>query len=339
VRRLGLRGGVDNSIHRIRVGVVSRGPAVEAHLGRLEVEVAHRGPEVLALHRAMLGKLPLQVRHHVGLEVSYYGRHITGFGAGVPIPDYEGLLPAGLSSEEVVAHIHRHGGLACVAHPPAADPDATAAQLGERGLFGADLMEVAHGAAGLTGRLRLWDTLARQGLVVTGIGVSDAHSARAGWSAGEGRPTAWVTRIWSESDEEADLLEGLRRGRAFFADPASFRGDLWLAGPDGAEMGDVLVAGDGRAPELAVRVGGAEEGDLVAWYVNGSLTHAGSVGASGGYEDSWRSPAPVAGLQAVRVEVRRPRLAGGGWSGLLACSNPIYLSAAARATGHRVRVL
>jgi predicted metal-dependent phosphoesterase TrpH len=127
------------------------------------------------------------VRHHVGLEVSYYGRHITGFGVDVPIPDYAGLLPNGLSSEEVVSHIHRHGGLACLAHPPRTDLDGTADALAERRLFGADLMEVAHGGAGLVDRLQLWDRLAARGVIVTGIGVSDAHSAKAGWTAAGGR--------------------------------------------------------------------------------------------------------------------------------------------------------
>ncbi len=180
VQRLGLRGGADNALHRLRLGVASRGPAVEAYFGSLEVEVAHRGPAVLDLHRRLLAELPLRVRHYVGLEVSYYGRHVTGFGAAVPIPDYEALLPRGLTTEEVVAHIHQHGGLACLAHPPRVDPETTAAQLAERRLYGADLMEVAHSGAGLADRLRLWDLLARRGLVVTGIGVSDAHSAKEG---------------------------------------------------------------------------------------------------------------------------------------------------------------
>ncbi|HET7767207.1 MAG TPA: hypothetical protein VFN74_00445, partial [Chloroflexota bacterium] len=80
VERLGLRGGADNSLHRLRLGVASRGRHVEAHFGQLEVEVEHRGPGVLDLHRKLLASLPTRVRHHVGLEVSYYGRHITGFG-------------------------------------------------------------------------------------------------------------------------------------------------------------------------------------------------------------------------------------------------------------------
>ena len=335
VLRLDLRGGDDNSLHRIRVGVTSSGPPVTAHLGRFEVEVSHRGPSVLDLHRQLLNRLPTRVRHHVGLEVSYYGRHITGFGSTVPIPDYEALLPGGLTSEAVVEHIHRHGGLACLAHPSRVDPESTATSLAEQRLFGVDLMEVAHAAAGLHDRLQLWDRLAARGVIVTGIGVSDAHSAKQGWTGADARPVSWVTRVWAESDEEPDLLAALGRGRAFFSDPVEFRGDLWLGGPDGVEMGDILVLSSPTASPLHVRVSGAEAGDLVAWYVNGNLMHAAAV-SSGDTPLEWQSTAPVDRLHAVRVELRRPRLANHRWGGLIACSNPIYLAPHAPQTTHRV---
>ncbi len=156
-----------------------------------------------------------------------------------------------------------------------------------------------------------------------------------------------MTRIWAESDSEPDLLEALRRGRVFFADPSLFRGELWLAGPDGVEMGDVVIVRGSTAPPLRVRVTGVERGDLIAWYCNGSLVHAGTAAAdgsespsgSGVYLEEWQPPAPVGQLQAIRVEVRRPRLAAHAFGGLVACSNPIYLAAETPATGHRVHAL
>jgi hypothetical protein len=279
----------------------------------------------------------------VGLEISYYGRHVTGFGSGVPIPDYEALLPDGLSSEAVVAHIHRHGGLACLCHPPRTDPEGTAALLAERRLFGADMMEVAHAAAGLPERLRLWDALARRGLVVTGTGVSDAHSARVGWRATETRPVSWVTRIWAESPAEADLLGGLRRGHVFFADPAEFRGEIELGAPGGVEMGDVAVLPHGAAaPELEARVTGLRPGDLVAWLCNGALVRAAAVTGET-LIDGWRPavPVPAAGLLAVRLQVIRPARATTAHEGIIACSNPVYLALASAPpeTGHRIRPL
>jgi hypothetical protein len=343
VQRLGLRGGADNSLHRLRLGIASRGPTVEAHFGHLEVEVEHRGPAVLDLHRRLLAELPTRVRHHVGLEVSYYGRHVTGFGAGVPIPDYDALLPGGLTTDDVVAHIHRHGGLACLAHPPRVDPETTAAQLAERRLFGADLMEVGHGAAGLADRLRLWDLLARHGLIVTGIGVSDAHSAKVGWTDTGDRPVAWVTRIWAESDDEPNLLDALRRGRVFFADPSAFRGDLSLTGPNDVEMGDVVVttAAGSAAPPLRVRVTGAEPGDLIAWYANGHLVHASALDviSDNTHSAEWQFPAPIDRLQAIRIELRRSRLAAHPFGGLIACSNPIYFTPEPPPTTHHIRHL
>jgi hypothetical protein len=291
VERLGLPGGLDNSLHRLQLGVASDGPAVRARFAGLEIEPQHRGPGVVDLHRRLLQALPTRVRHLVGLEVSYYGRHITAFGSSVPILDYEALLPAALTNEAAVEHIHRHGGLACLCHPPRTDVEATAAILAETRVYGADLLEVAHASAGLADRLRLWDCLAQHGLVTTGTGVSDAHSARVGWRPGArpdgtGRPVCWVTRIWAASADEPDLLAGLRRGHAFFADPAQFRGTLDLAGPDGAAMGDVLVL-SGAPPPLRAHIEGLQPGDLVAWYSNGSLVHA-AVTENDGSDEEWQ---------------------------------------------------
>lgn len=344
VERLGLPGGLDNSLHRLQIGVASDGPAVRARFAGLEIEPQHRGPGVLDLHRCLLQALPTRVRHLVGLEVSYYGRHITAFGSSVPIPDYDALLPGALTNEEAVEHIHRHGGLACLCHPPRTDVEGTAALLAENRVYGADLLEVAHAGAGLADRLRLWDQLAQHGLVITGTGVSDAHSARVGWRpgdrpAGTGRPVSWVTRIWAASADELDLLAALRRGHAFFADPSQFRGTLDLTAPDGATMGDVLVL-SGAPPRLTAHVEGLQPGDLVTWYRNGSLVHAAVVQEkeySEGYAGEWQPHTTVVGLQAVRLQVHRPSLADSPFGGVIACGNPIYLVAEPPRTGHRVR--
>jgi hypothetical protein len=289
----------------------------------------------------------------VGIEVSYYGRHVNAFGSAVPIPDYERLLPNGLTTEEVVEHIHRHGGLACLNHPAAGDVETLAATLAEARVYGADLMEVAHANQWLLERLRLWDRLASLGAIVTGLGVSDAHTATQGWREQTLGTAHWVTRVWAESLAEPDLLAALTRGHVFFANPAQFRGDIELTGPGGAEMGDVLVLGaagppdsaqiaqsvaDNRAqtaPPVRARVSGLRPGDLVAWYCNGYLVHAATVGRDGAYDETWAPPAPVVGLQAIRIQVHRPSLAHVRYGGLIACSNPLYLADHRPRTTHR----
>jgi hypothetical protein len=340
VERLRLAGGLDNSLHKVLIGL-RRSPSgssgdasghapVVAYFDSLEIAPRVKGTAVLDLHRELLAQLPTRVQHLVGIEVSYYGRHINAFGSRVPIPDYQGLLPKALTSAEVVDHIHRHGGLACLNHPPRVDVDTTAAMLAEQGVFGADLMEVAHGIQGLDDRLRLWDRLAQLGRIVTGVGVSDAHTAKQGWRERPGQPVRWVTRIWAESLSEEELLAGLRLGRVFFADPAAFRGTIQLTGPSGAAMGDVLALASAQAPALAVRCEGLQPGDLVAWLCNGHLVYAGSAMGET-YEAEWQSSVPVNGLQALRVQIHRPRLAGNRWGGIVACSNPLYLAPAERA--------
>jgi hypothetical protein len=277
------------------------------------------------------------VKHLVGLEVSYYGTHINAFGSGVPIPDYERLLPKALTSHEVVEHIHRHGGLACLNHPPFGDVERTATALAEQRVYGADLMEVAHGIKGLDERLRLWDRLAQRGQVLTGVGVSDAHTATQGWRERPGQPMRWVTRIWADSLDEDDLLAGLRTGRVFFADPSAFRGTIELRGPGGAAMGDVLGVPVPDAPSIAAHCTGLKAGDLVTWLCNGRLVHATTVDGET-YDEEWRPATPVAGLQALRLQVHRPSLAGGPWGGVVVCSNPLYLVPAQQVpeTTHRV---
>ena len=338
VGRLGLPGGLDNSLHRTQIGLRRAGASDEpvvAHFDDLEIAPQVKGTAVLDLHRELLATLPTRVKHLVGIEVSYYGQHINAFGSRVPIPDYQGLLPKALSASEVVEHIHRYGGLACLNHPSRANVDAAAAHLAEQRLFGCELMEVAHGMQGLEERLRLWDRLAQAGMIVTGLGVSDAHTAKQGWRQAPGNPVRWVTRIWAESLAEADLLDALRRGHAFFADPAAFRGDLDMCGPNGARMGDVLVLRAGEAPTLVVRCTGLQAGDLVAWLCNGRLVHA-ATATKDTLEDEWLPAAPVEGLQAIRVQVHRSRLVNGPWAGIVACGNPVYLTRGVPETSRRV---
>jgi hypothetical protein len=103
-------------------------------------------------------------------------------------------------------------------------------------------------------------------------------------------------------------------------------------------MGDVLVVREmgretGGTP-LRARVTGLRIGDLVAWYCNGSLVHAAAVGADA-YDETWAPPAPVVGVQAVRIQVHRPSLAHVRYGGLIACSNPIYLADHPPRTTHR----
>jgi antitoxin (DNA-binding transcriptional repressor) of toxin-antitoxin stability system len=333
VERLGLRGGLDNALHRLQLGVASGGAGGGAGFAELEVAPGLAGPAVLDEQRALLARLPTRVKHLVGLEISYYGRHFNAFGSGVPIPDYAALLPQALTPEMVVEHIHRHGGLACLNHPPRVDVEGTAKLLAERRLFGADLIEVAHAGAGLSERLQLWDRLAGQGLVVTGLGVSDAHSAAAGWRATGRQPVHWVTHIWADSLAEGDLLAGLRRGQAFFADPAAFRGTIDLEGPLATSMGDVVVTS--RPPRLVARLTGLQPGDLIAWLCNGRLVNA-TIADGDALAVEWQSPARVEGLQAIRVQVHRPAQVNHPNGGLVACSNPLYLAERPPETTHRV---
>jgi len=174
-------------------------------------------------------------------------------------------------------------------------------------------------------RLQIWDRLGRAGIILTAVAVSDAHGAAGAWVPRPGKPFYWVTHVWAESLAEADLLEALGKGRAFVADPEHFRGAIDLRGRSGTRMGDVLVTKGGDT--LEAEVDGLQPGDRVEWVAGGEVAGV-SVASEGRVRTRWTAPCRPDGLLPVRIQIVRPSLADAPYRGLIAVSNPIYLSAA-----------
>ncbi len=244
----------------------------------------------------------VRIRH--GLEISLNARHSNWFGGSFHLPVYGQDLPiSGDVTAEATKLIHATGGLSSINHPfgvqsrdpatggtsPQASIDAARhaaalRYLGNNAYDGADIIEAGYhsrGAAGqgavaaLEDHLALWDTLSRNGLFLTGNGVSDNHTGHVGvWSDDSDRNT-FATHLWAASDGEADLLDALRAGRAYCAEIlGSFTGALWLQ-LDANPMGSVSVNPAPRRPLTIVATGLPANG--VVEVVRGPVDYAGTA--------------------------------------------------------------
>lgn len=336
ILRSGMTGGLDHCLHELHIGLVNHEDTpVCAYFDALRFEPRIRGTAGLDAERALVAGMKTKLTHHVGMEFSYYGQHINCFGSSVPIPDYEKLLPKRLSSNEIVDYIHAHGGLACINHLPVKNMEATVKRMVAHRLFGVDLLEINRKGGGIPRKLHFWDRLSAAGLIVTGLTGSDCHYVSETRAAGTRDPYEWVNRVWARSTSEGDLMESLRRGRLFLADPLHFSGRIDFRGAAGALMGDVLIAGSDETPPFEVEITGAEKGDILLWLLNGFVFQASHVTGSRYREHATCPFFASDDLQAVRLHLLRPGLSDSAQKGLIAATNPIYVTATDVVTNHR----
>jgi hypothetical protein len=217
----------------------------------------------------------------VGTEYSG-GPHINQYG-GPQLPyNYGSVDRIGESTGEirrsVVDFIHRQGGLASINHPllPVQSWTGWTAPSVARNLLGiraggADILEVGYGGPGqLPAHLAVWDTLGRNGLFLTGNGVTDDHTGQ-DWATQEGR---FYTSAWTPGLTETGLLDALSRGRAFVGYLGSFGGTIDMTLDDDVPMGAVSVA-PRTSRTLRIDVTGLPEGGAVE-VVRGVVDYAGT---------------------------------------------------------------
>jgi len=167
------------------------------------------------------------------------------------------------------------------------------------------------GGATLAQHLWLWDRLAERGLWPVGVGTSDSLGGAESDSANN-----FVTWILAPTLEREALLEGLRRGRAYFGDPTRFDGRLDLHWRS-FRMGQIVVT-DRAEVTVEFEVTGLEPGDEVL------AVDAGGAGAlflagKGGEGRVVGEHTPELLPTLVRLEVLDAR------GEVKACSNALHL--------------
>jgi hypothetical protein len=231
----------DNSLRNLRVGVAApAGVAAAAVVDRLRFHRARRGQagedlraEVLDAYREEYA----DVADYRSYEISMV-RHLNWYGGDqtmphFPSPPLRDNDPALTAS--MIDFLHAHGGVVCWNHPMDVESrESLATLMIERNNLGADLVEI--GRDPLDDLIWVLDVAARNAIFFTAVGASDDHGGR-DWLSQEER---WITYAWSESTDQADLVDALRRGRAWFTDPVAYRGTMDLTVLGFPAMGAVL---------------------------------------------------------------------------------------------------
>lgn len=180
------------------------------------------------------------VTHHRAYEISMV-RHLNWYGGDQTLPAFPSPPLRDNDPDRtraMVDWLHAHGGVVCWNHPLDVESRESLARLMiQRDNLGADLVEI--GRDPFTDLLWVFDVAARNAVFFTAVGASDDHGGTDWRAAGE----RWVTTAWATSTGQPDLVDALRRGRAWFADPVRYGGTLDLTVGGRPAMGGVLVTG------------------------------------------------------------------------------------------------
>lgn len=322
----------DASLWRLNLGIrVRRGATGRVTFDRLRfVRDRDSGGDPLALQQravdAYRSRYP-SIQQYAAAEISLV-MHLNSFGGDGVLPTYarEQAVkdPSVAAQREMIAFLRDHGQTVCINHPMSGSggPAHLIRRLVSGDGLGAHVVEVGVGGRAMPNMIRVFDTLARNGVLITANGSTDDHRGD-DW-LGPGR--RWVTGVWSPSTQEGDLCRALRAGRAWFYDPARWDGALDLRVEDTA-MGGVLFTRKRRV-DVVVRAEGLPKGSRVR-LVTGRCDFAGPDVARPANQASpiarsqfrhgrWRGTVERDRGVYVRVEVRR-----GGH--LIAFSNPVWV--------------
>lgn len=218
----------DNSMRGLRVGVAA-GPnrQVEVVVDRLtfhrERRVGQAGEDLRAEVLANYAEEYGDVKHYRAYEISLV-RHLNWYGGdqtlpAFPSPPERDNDPAATAA--MVDFLHAHGGIVCWNHPMDVETREGLARLMiERNKLGVDLVEIGRDPQ--EDLLWVYDVAARNALFFTAVGGSDDHDG-VDWLAA---PERNLTYAWAPTRRRSDVVPALRRGAAWFVDPAYYRGAL-----------------------------------------------------------------------------------------------------------------
>jgi len=283
--------GRDASLYDIVLSAVSLGGATAGCFDFLRFDrTLNDGQQSLAVQAELIAVYESAyptVTQFQAVELTKLPNHLNWFGPRITLPDYTTLDRSGGGSallKRQVAMAHAADGLASYNHPYGAKSNllstaeqerlrrSTATKLIGAACFNADILEVGYrqrGGVNLDRHVLLWDALSRNGLFLTGTGVSDNHAGD--WAT---QANGFVTWAWSPDRTMAALLQALSAGHIFFGDPFRFSGQLDLRVDGGCPMGSVSVSTAGSR-SLAITATGVPSGGHLL-LVQGVVDRAGS---------------------------------------------------------------
>ncbi len=297
----------DFSLYTLRFGAVSASNAVargnfdylrftRPNSGELNLQVQD------SIMAAAASRYPNVAQRH-GLEVSHYLPHINWFGGNVSLPTYAGMRKPSYSEyirSTIIPDIHSRGGLASYNHPygtsfgPMKDQatqdqllSQVATQILPNKACGADIIEVGYPmreGVDIAHHVGLWDVMSRNGVFLTGNGVSDDHSGN-DW-LNPPNVTTWTTSAWAPDKSEASLLQGLRAGKVWCQSLIGYAGAM-----------DVLV--DGTCPMGSISVSQATSRSLLLTAT--SVPAGGDVRVVQGAVDYAGTASPTPNTQVVAI--------------------------------------
>jgi len=273
-------GGVDNVFGGLSLLLDSRkGEYVELFIDDFRLHQVYECQSVFDRQKELASDLSHRygLPVYVGTEISISGQHMNALGSWIPIIDRNRKE---YSIAEAAAHVKSYGGVLSLNHPFSrwkreglSEEDrekiiqSVFNSYKKSRCYGADLIEVGYpeGRHGFSLRdyLKLWDLLSCEGIVITGIGVSDAHNNIIGWESGNN----FVNWIRSETNREESLISGLRAGDVYMGDPTLFRGELEFVTTEGHRMGQVVISEE--CQEVRLRMTGCKPGWKIRWIING----------------------------------------------------------------------
>jgi len=322
----------DASLWRLNLGIrVRRGATGRVHFDRLRfVRERDNGGSPLALQQraidAYRSRYPA-IRQYAAAEISLV-MHLNSFGGDGVLPTYDrdqAVKDTSVAAQrEMISFLRNHGQTVCINHPMSGSGGTAnlIRRLVSGDGLGAHVMEVGVGGRSMPHMIKVFDTLARNGVLITANGSTDDHRGD-DW-LGPGR--RWVTGVWSPSTQEGDLCRALQAGRAWFYDPARWDGVLDLHVEDMA-MGGVLFTRK-RHVDVVVRANDLPKGsrvrlvtgrcDFAGPDVARPANHARPLARSQFRRGRWRGTLDRERGVYVRAEVRRG-------NALIAFSNPIWV--------------
>jgi hypothetical protein len=293
-------------------------------------------------------RYPRVAQHHA-LEVSHWLPHVNWFGGDVFLPDNMAVSKLGWDDylrTTCIPAIHAAGGLASYNHPfgvgvedtvlPVATQDQLLRDVAVRmlgnGALGADILEVGYplrSGVGLRHHVRLWDILSRNGLFLTGNGVTDDHTG-IDWLH---RRLNWTTSAWASNTREATLLQSLKAGRVWCGSLSAHAGALDLTVDGTCPMGSVSVSRQTTRRARLTATGVPPGGSLRV--VQGQVDYAGTADPRAATSVVAEVPgtALLNGQLDLQLDTRRSsyvrtevRTSSGG---IVALSNPVWMMRAA----------